>query len=51
MLEYDGTLTDITNAEPVFGTDGDPSFSIPEPGAAGFLLLGLAGLALRARSR
>jgi hypothetical protein len=40
-LHYDGQLTSISKVEPIFGTDGNPSFVVPEPGAL-LLPLGLA---------
>ena len=41
-LHYDGQLTSISKVEPVFGTEGNPSFVVPEP--AGLLVLGLLAL-------
>jgi hypothetical protein len=49
-LHYDGQLTSISKVEPIFGTDGNPAFMLPEPGL-GLLLLGLAGIALKLRPR
>jgi hypothetical protein len=40
-LVYDGTLTNIASADPIFGTEGLP---IPEPGTAALVGFGLLGL-------
>jgi hypothetical protein len=44
-LHYDGQLTSVSKVEPIFGTDGNATFVVPEPGI-GLLVLGLAALAL-----
>jgi hypothetical protein len=55
FLAYDGTLESIGNVVALFGTDGVAFRSngtlVPEPGTAGFVALGLLGLATRARVR
>jgi hypothetical protein len=45
-LVYDSNspLDEILKAEPLFGTEGNPSFVIPEPGALPLLAMSLAGL-------
>ena len=47
-LQYNGTLTDITDFAPLFGTDGVVA---PEPTTALLLVMGLAGLAVAGRVR
>jgi hypothetical protein len=49
-LHYDGQLTSLSKVEPIFGTDGHPTFIVPEPGV-GLLLLGLAALTRTLRPR
>jgi hypothetical protein len=55
FLAYDGTLESVGNVVALFGTDGVAFHSngtlVPEPGTAGFVALGLLGLATRARVR
>jgi hypothetical protein len=46
-LHYDGQLTSLSKVEPIFGTDGNAMFVVPEP--AGLLLPGLFALAWRWR--
>jgi hypothetical protein len=47
-LHYDGQLASISKVEPLFGTDGNSMFVVPEPGL-GLLVLGLGGLVLTRR--
>ncbi len=47
-LRYNGTLTDITDFAPLFGTDGVVA---PEPTTALLLVMGLAGLGVAGRLR
>jgi hypothetical protein len=49
-LHYDGQLTSLSKVEPLFGTDGNPTFVVPEPGI-GLLVLGLVALAREQRRR
>jgi hypothetical protein len=49
--DADSPLEDILKAEPTFGTEGQPSFVIPEPGTVALLALGLAGLFFGSRRR
>lgn len=49
-LHYDGLLESLSKVEPIYGTEGLPSFVIPEPGV-GLLALGLLALLGRRRQR
>jgi len=48
IFRYNGTLTDITDFQPLFGTDGVVA---PEPTTALLLVMGLAGLGVAGRLR